>query len=128
MADLTGRILQGRYRIEELVGRGGMAEVYRAWDTWRNYYVAIKMMREDLAEDLEFVRAELTRVELARAGDDGLDLMGSRVTLRDSVVAGCRNNGISSGEETRLGVRSSLVAGLLVQTTPPAWSSTRTYP
>ena len=56
MADLVGRILQGRYRIEELVGRGGMAEVYKAWDTWRNYHVAIKVMREDLAEDLEFVR------------------------------------------------------------------------
>jgi serine/threonine protein kinase len=56
VADLTGRILQGRYRVEELVGRGGMAEVYKAWDTWRNYHVAIKVMREDLAEDLEFVR------------------------------------------------------------------------
>jgi len=56
MADLTGRILQGRYRIEEHIGRGGMAEVYKAWDTWRNYHVAIKVMREDLAEDLEFVR------------------------------------------------------------------------
>ena len=56
MANLEGRILQGRYRIEELVGRGGMADVYRAWDTWRNYHVAIKVMREDLAEDLEFVR------------------------------------------------------------------------
>jgi len=56
VADLTGRILHGRYRIEELIGRGGMAEVYKAWDTWRNYHVAIKVMREDLAEDLEFVR------------------------------------------------------------------------
>ena len=56
MADLTGRILHGRYRIEELVGRGGMAEVHRVWDSQRNYHVAIKVMREDLAEDLEFVR------------------------------------------------------------------------
>ena len=56
MADLVGRTLRKRYRIEELVGRGGMAEVYKAWDTWRNYHAAIKVMREDLAEDPEFVR------------------------------------------------------------------------
>lgn len=56
MADLVGHILQGRYRIEGLVGRGGMAEVYKAWDTWRNYYVAVKVMREDLAGNREFDR------------------------------------------------------------------------
>ncbi len=56
MLDLTGKTLKGRYRIEALVGRGGMAEVYKAWDTHRQYHVAVKVMREDLAEDLEFVR------------------------------------------------------------------------
>ena len=48
-------ILKNRYRIEGLIGRGGMAEVYRAWDTRRQHTVAIKMMREDLAEDSEFL-------------------------------------------------------------------------
>ncbi len=38
-----------------------MAEVYKAWDAWRNYHVAIKVMREDLAEDFEFL--ELFRRE-----------------------------------------------------------------
>jgi serine/threonine protein kinase len=33
-----------------------MAQVYKAWDMRRQYYVAIKVMREDLAEDLEFLR------------------------------------------------------------------------
>jgi serine/threonine protein kinase len=56
MPDLTGQTLLNRYHIEELIGRGGMAEVYKAWDTHRQYYVAIKVMREDLAEDLEFLR------------------------------------------------------------------------
>jgi tRNA A-37 threonylcarbamoyl transferase component Bud32 len=56
MPDLVGQTLLNRYRIEELIGRGGMAEVYKAWDTHRQYYVAIKVMREDLAEDLEFLR------------------------------------------------------------------------
>lgn len=56
MLDLVGKVLKGRYRIEGLIGRGGMAEVYKAWDTGRQYHVAIKVMREDLAEDIEFLR------------------------------------------------------------------------
>ena len=56
MAKLEGQVLKGRYRIEELIGRGGMAEVYKAWDQQRQYYVAIKIMREDLAEDVEFLK------------------------------------------------------------------------
>ena len=51
----AGQILNNRYRIEELIGRGGMAEVYKAWDTRRQHTVAIKVMREDLAEDIEFL-------------------------------------------------------------------------
>lgn len=37
-------ILQNRYRIEGLLGRGGMGSVYRAWDTRLNVPVAIKEM------------------------------------------------------------------------------------
>jgi len=54
MADLVGTILLCRYRIEELLGRGGMAEVYRAFDPERNYHVAIKVMHPQLAEDWHF--------------------------------------------------------------------------
>jgi serine/threonine-protein kinase len=56
MPYLEGQVLKERYRIEKLIGRGGMAEVYKAWDMRRQYNVAIKVMREDLAEDIEFVR------------------------------------------------------------------------
>ena len=55
MTDILGQILLNRYRIDALLGRGGMAEVYKAWDQRRQYAVAIKVMREDLAEDLEFL-------------------------------------------------------------------------
>ena len=56
MADLVGQTLLGRYRIDEFLGRGGMAEVYRAWDAERSVYVALKVLNEDLAEDYVFVR------------------------------------------------------------------------
>ena len=56
MPDLVGTMLVGRYRVEEMVGRGGMAEVYRAFDHRRSYEVAIKVVREDYAEDPAFVR------------------------------------------------------------------------
>ena len=56
MPGLTDGILKGRYRIEKPLGRGGMAEVYHAFDTRRHYAVAIKVLREDLAEDWDFVR------------------------------------------------------------------------
>jgi len=51
-----GDTLRHRYRIEAFLGRGGMADVYLALDTRRQVYVAIKVLREDLAEDPEFVQ------------------------------------------------------------------------
>ncbi|WP_300009689.1 serine/threonine-protein kinase [Pseudonocardia sp.] len=44
----------GRYRLEELVGRGGMGEVYRAVDTVHDRVVALKRLPAHLASDEEF--------------------------------------------------------------------------
>jgi hypothetical protein len=63
------------------------------------------------AFDLEFVSGTLKRVRVHRAKDEGLDLMGSKLELVDSVLLGCTGNGISAGEETELRVRDTLVAG-----------------
>jgi serine/threonine-protein kinase len=49
-------LLLGRYRLHQSVGRGGMADVYLAFDSERQARVAIKVLREDLAEDPDFVR------------------------------------------------------------------------
>jgi serine/threonine protein kinase/class 3 adenylate cyclase/uncharacterized membrane protein HdeD (DUF308 family) len=44
-----------RYRIEQLVGEGGMARVYLAYDPELDSQVALKVLREDLAENPEVV-------------------------------------------------------------------------
>ncbi len=56
MSALVGQTLLSRYRVDEFIGRGGMAEVYRAWDGRRAAFVAIKLLNEDLAEDRVFLR------------------------------------------------------------------------
>lgn len=47
-------ILGGRYQLETIIGRGGMAEVWRANDTRLGRPVAIKRLRVDLATDSTF--------------------------------------------------------------------------
>jgi len=56
MQDLIGTILSQRYRVVQFAGHGGMADVYKVWDTQRSVHLAMKVLREDLAEDEIFLR------------------------------------------------------------------------
>jgi serine/threonine protein kinase len=53
-ASLEGQTL-GKYRLLEPLGRGGMAQVYRAYHPTLDRYVAIKVLRSDLVEEEEFL-------------------------------------------------------------------------
>jgi eukaryotic-like serine/threonine-protein kinase len=48
------RVLSGRYRIDEPIGRGGMASVYRGYDLTLGRAVAIKILDRELAGDNAF--------------------------------------------------------------------------
>jgi len=50
----TGSYRFGRYEIQKRLGRGGMAEVWKALDTQLQRYVAIKVLRPDLRADPNF--------------------------------------------------------------------------
>jgi serine/threonine-protein kinase len=55
----------GRYRLIDMLGRGGMGEVWRAWDTETKRTVAIKVLPPYLANDNEFVQRFRREAEAA---------------------------------------------------------------
>ena len=51
----VGQVLAGRYRIVELLGRGGMARIYRGNDAQLGRDVAVKILRSEYGRDPAFV-------------------------------------------------------------------------
>lgn len=51
-----GKKLDGRYEITELIGIGGMADVYKAIDIIEDKIVAVKILKNEFANDDEFLR------------------------------------------------------------------------
>ena len=76
-------IIGNRYQITKLIGKGGMAEVYLAWDSILNREVAVKVLKSDMSDDdvaLERFKREANSttqlshpniVDVYDVGDDG---------------------------------------------------------
>ena len=56
MAERLGRVVEGKYRIERLLGKGGMGAVFLAHDVTLEREVAIKVLPPDVAQDDQVVR------------------------------------------------------------------------
>ncbi|MCU1581369.1 MAG: pknF [Microbacteriaceae bacterium] len=95
----VGSILAGRYRIDAVIGRGGMATVYRATDEALGRTVALKVFRTDLA-DADDVRRQQEEIRLI-AGLNHFAL----VTLFDAIADD------SSGEHGRAFIVMQYVDG-----------------
>ncbi len=102
---MIGRLVDGRYEVRDRVAAGGMATVYRAFDTRLEREVALKVMHRHLAESTgttnfaaRFRReakaaARLTHPGMVRVYDQGVDAQVpyltmefvSGMTLRDAI-------------------------------------------
>src|SRR5215472_5445937 len=80
------RLLGGRYELDGIVGRGGMAEVFRARDIRLDRIVGVKTLRDDLARDQTFQArfrreaqsaASLNHPSIVAVYDTGEDMSGS---------------------------------------------------
>jgi eukaryotic-like serine/threonine-protein kinase len=79
------RLLGGRYELDGIVGRGGMAEVFRARDIRLDRIVGVKTLRDDLARDQTFQArfrreaqsaASLNHPSVVAVYDTGEDMVG----------------------------------------------------
>ena len=67
-APTAGAVLAGRYTLGEVIGRGGMAEVYRGWDRVLDRPVAVKtlhLVAPDAADRARFAREASTLAKLS---------------------------------------------------------------
>ncbi len=77
------RVIAGRYELGQLIGRGGMADVYEGVDTRLGRTVAIKLLKSDLANDPNFearfrqeaqASARMAHPTIVRVYDAGEDI------------------------------------------------------
>ena len=84
-----GRLLGGRYQLGEVIGHGGMAEVYAGTDVRLGRPVAVKVLRADLARDHSFIMrfereaqaaAALNHPNIVAVYDTGEDIIDEGMT------------------------------------------------
>ena len=63
---MEGRALNGQYELSSLIGSGGFADVYRAFDRSTGGAVAVKILHQHMARDTEVVRRFSREARVAR--------------------------------------------------------------
>jgi serine/threonine-protein kinase len=124
---MIGRTIADRYRVDELIARGGMARVYRAHDDRLDRDVAVKVLSPPYADDPEFTArflqearaaASLSHPSLVHVYDSGshgaahfivMELLDRHRTLRQVLD---EHGPLSRDEVLRVG--RELLAGLRV--------------
>ncbi len=84
---MNQELFAGRYRLDGLVGSGGMANVYKAYDEKTGVSVAIKMLKDEHKDDMEFLR------RFEREANAVISL--SHPNIVQSYEAGTDENGVS---------------------------------
>ena len=110
-------LLDDRYEARDLLGRGGMAKVYLAHDKVLDRDVALKVLREEFAEDEEFVErfkrealsaASLSHPNIVSVYDRGEAEDGTSYIAMEYVPGGTLKERISSSGPLDPGVAVSL--------------------
>ena len=84
---LLGTVVDGRYRIEERIGEGGMGVVYRAVHTALNKVLALKVLRGEMAKDAEVVQRFMQEAQSASSiGHQNIIDISDFGRLRDGSV------------------------------------------
>jgi serine/threonine protein kinase len=65
VSDLTGEIIDGRYKLNRIVASGGMATIYAATDLRLDRTIAVKVMHPHLAQDEKFVERFIREAKAA---------------------------------------------------------------
>jgi serine/threonine-protein kinase len=65
VSDLTGEVIDGRYKLNRVVASGGMATIYAATDLRLDRQVAVKIMHPHLAQDEKFVERFIREAKAA---------------------------------------------------------------
>ncbi len=124
--DLVGRMIADRYRLDSVIGRGGMATIFRATDTRLGRPVALKLLRPEISADRDLAdrfRREALAATVLRHGnivpclDTGSDPAGPFLVMElidgEDLAARLRRTGaLSVAEVARLGLDIARALGV----------------